>query len=70
MKSGEEGAFVQEWTEFVSWASSMPGSGTFRLVRDLEHPEVFADGLHLNEKGRPMFSERLGKTMTELVLGK
>jgi len=40
------------------------------MFRDLEHPEVFADGLHLNEKGRPIFSERLGNTITELVLGR
>ena len=36
VKDGEEEAFVREWTDFVTWASSMPGSGTFRLVRDLE----------------------------------
>jgi hypothetical protein len=35
--------------------------------RDLEHPEVFADGLHLNHVGRPIFSERLAQKMTELV---
>jgi heme-degrading monooxygenase HmoA len=38
VKAGEEDAFVQEWTEFVTWASSMPGSGTFRLVRKVEQP--------------------------------
>jgi hypothetical protein len=34
VKPGEQAAFVQEWTDFVTWASSMPGSGPFRLVRD------------------------------------
>jgi heme-degrading monooxygenase HmoA len=38
VKPGEEDAFVQAWTEFVTWASSMTGSGEFRLVRDLEQP--------------------------------
>jgi heme-degrading monooxygenase HmoA len=41
VKPGEEDAFVQEWTAFVKWASSMPGSGTFRLVRDLDHPSHY-----------------------------
>jgi hypothetical protein len=35
--------------------------------RDLERPEVFSDGLHLNHLGRPIFSERLGKKMAEIV---
>ena len=41
VKPGEEEAFVQEWTDFVTWASSMPGSGSFRLVRDVEHPGTY-----------------------------
>jgi hypothetical protein len=28
VKPGEEDAFVDEWTAFVTWASDMPGSGT------------------------------------------
>jgi heme-degrading monooxygenase HmoA len=38
VKPGEEDAFIQAWTEFVTWGSSMPGSGEFRLVRDLDQP--------------------------------
>jgi heme-degrading monooxygenase HmoA len=38
VKPGEEDAFVQAWTAFVTWASTMSGSGTFRLVRDLDNP--------------------------------
>lgn len=38
VKPGEEDAFVREWTAFVTWASTLPGSGTFRLARDLERP--------------------------------
>jgi heme-degrading monooxygenase HmoA len=41
VKSGEEEAFVSAWTDFVVWASSMPGSGEFRLVRDLETPGTY-----------------------------
>jgi hypothetical protein len=33
--------------------------------KDLERPEVFADGLHLNQAGRPIFSERLAHLMAE-----
>jgi heme-degrading monooxygenase HmoA len=38
VKPGEEEAFVQAWTDFVTWASDFQGSGTFRLVRDLDNP--------------------------------
>jgi heme-degrading monooxygenase HmoA len=41
VKSGEEDAFVKAWTEFVTWASSFAGSGTFRLVRDVERPTSY-----------------------------
>jgi heme-degrading monooxygenase HmoA len=32
---------VREWEAFVTWASTMPGSGTFRLVGDLDHPSEY-----------------------------
>lgn len=41
VKPGEEDAFVDAWKEFVGWAATMPGSGTFRLVRDLAQPGRF-----------------------------
>ena len=41
VKPGEEDAFVEEWRSFVTWASTMPGSGTFRLVRDLDRPDAY-----------------------------
>ncbi len=37
------------------------------MFHDLEQPELFADGLHLNHKGRPIFSERLGLKVSELM---
>jgi heme-degrading monooxygenase HmoA len=36
-----EQAFVEAWSEFATWASSMPGAGTLRLVRDLHDPGRF-----------------------------
>jgi heme-degrading monooxygenase HmoA len=41
VKTGEEDAFVQEWSDFVTWASGFPGSGTFRLVKDVEQPNRY-----------------------------
>ena len=41
VKDGEDEAFVQAWTAFVEWASEMPGSGVFRLVRDLDQPQRY-----------------------------
>jgi hypothetical protein len=35
--------------------------------RDLETPETFADGLHLNHVGRPLFSVRIGEKVAEIV---
>ena len=40
-KAGEEAEFIAAWQEFVIWAKTMPGCGTFRLVRDLEEPSRF-----------------------------
>ncbi len=33
---------------------------------DLERPELFADGLHLNHTGRPLFSEHLAQKLMEV----
>ena len=66
VKPGEEDAFVKEWTAFVTWASSMPGSGTFRLVRELDQPSrymSFAPWESLEAQRawgeQPEFSERI-----------
>jgi heme-degrading monooxygenase HmoA len=37
-KVGEGDAFVEAWTEFAGWLSTMPGAGTARLTRDLSEP--------------------------------
>lgn len=41
VKEGRDDEFVQAWTEFVSWGSGYAGSGTFRLVRDLEDASLY-----------------------------
>jgi heme-degrading monooxygenase HmoA len=41
VKPGHEDDFVAAWTSFVEWASSQPGSGTFRLTRDVEDPSRY-----------------------------
>jgi heme-degrading monooxygenase HmoA len=66
VKPGEETAFVEEWRNFVSWASGFPGSGTFRLVRDLDQPgsyQSFAPWESFDAqktwKEQPEFRERI-----------
>ena len=68
VKPGEEDAFVQDWRTFVAWASSMPGSGTFRLVRDLDNPNHYMSFAPWESfdaqdswKQSPEFAERIGR---------
>ena len=68
VKAGDEEAFVQEWTAFVSWASEMPGSGTFRLIRDLDQPRRYMsfapwESFEAQQawKALPEFRERIGR---------
>ena len=68
VKAGEEGAFVDAWRDFVTWASELPGSGTFRLVRDVEQPNHFMSFAPWESaeaqdawKALPEFPERIGR---------
>ena len=36
---------------------------------DLEHPELFADGQHLNQNGRPIFSQHLAEKVNSILTG-
>jgi hypothetical protein len=36
---------------------------------DLERPELYADGLHLNRDGRPIFSQRLAGKIEDILVG-
>lgn len=51
--------------------AALPRAGVVALdsdtFRDLERPEYFFDGLHLNRAGRALFSARLGREVAELV---
>jgi heme-degrading monooxygenase HmoA len=40
-KEGEEEEFVEAWTEFARWLTTMPGAGTARLTRDLREPRRY-----------------------------
>jgi hypothetical protein len=56
---------------FVDAASKLPrvtvlAADTFT---DLERPELFADGLHLNREGRPIFSQHLAQRVDSIVTG-
>ena len=68
VKPGEEDAFVEAWTEFVEWGSGFSGSGTFRLVRDLEVPGRYLSFAPWESfdaqrawKEDPEFRERIGR---------
>ena len=67
-KTGEEEAFVESWTDFVTWARTMLGSGSFRLVRDVDQPRTyvsFADWESFDAqqawKGTTEFGELMGR---------
>ena len=40
-KDGEGESFVEAWTEFARWLSTMPGAGTAHLTRDLSEPRRY-----------------------------
>lgn len=72
-KAGEEEEFVAAWTEFVRWASESPGSGTFRLVRDLEDPGRYMSYAPWESmeamkawKGSPEFSEKMASVQAHV----
>jgi heme-degrading monooxygenase HmoA len=41
VKTGEEAAFVQEWTRFAEWASTQPGATALRLGRVTVNPSKY-----------------------------
>jgi heme-degrading monooxygenase HmoA len=68
VKPGEEAAFIEDWTKFVEWASTMPGATTFRLGRDTTNPSRFVSFAPWADAesqrawiSHPEFPERLGK---------
>ena len=68
VKAGEEDPFVAAWRDFVTWASKLPGSGTFHLVRDVERPNHYMSFAPWESheaqhawKELPEFPERIGR---------
>ena len=68
VKPGEDDEFVEAWKGFVGWAREMDGSQTFRLVRDLDHPDHFMSFAPWDDfetqhawKQHPEFPERIGR---------
>ena|SRR5215207_10302182 len=65
-KEGEDEAFVEAWTEFARWLTTMPGSGTARLTRNLSERQRYlsfapwesADALQA-WRSNPEFSQRI-----------
>jgi hypothetical protein len=56
---------------FVDSAARLPKVTVLpgETFTDLERPEVFADALHLNREGRPIFSTRLGEKVESVLAG-
>lgn len=57
-------------TGFVQSAAQSPRVDVlpFDTFTDLERPDVFFDGLHLNRDGRPIFSARLGERIESILV--
>ena len=74
VKDGEEEAFVEAWTEFVQWGSTLSGSGTLRLARDLDESSrfvSFADWSSIDEvhawKATPEFRVRMAEVQRHVA---
>ena len=68
VKSGEEDAFVADWTHFAEWAATQPGATTLRLGRDTGDPSKYVSfAPWVDEpsvrawKSQPEFRDRISK---------
>ncbi len=54
---------------FLNWARTQPNVSVLDqfAFRDLETPETYFDGFHLNRKGREIFSARLAHLLAGLL---
>src|SRR4051812_48292664 len=66
----KEVEFIQAWSAFAAWASSMPGAGTLRLGRDTgDSTRYVSFGAWQDEpairawKSQPEFRERLAQVL-------
>ena len=71
---GSQAAFLDAWTAFARWASSMDGASTLRLGRDTGDPGRFVsfgawDSPELVHawKGRGEFRERIGQVLQHVA---
>jgi heme-degrading monooxygenase HmoA len=72
VEPGNEGAFVDAWSEFATWTSQSAGAGAFRLVRDVRNPGRFisigqweaAEAVRV-WKSSPEFKVRLGRVVKQ-----
>jgi len=71
---GSEEAFVEAWTEFATWTSTLPGVGALHLLRDLDEPGrylSFADWESPADaerwKSGPDFRERLAHILQHVA---
>ena len=70
MSPTKEAAFIEAWTSFAEWASSMPGAGALRLGRDTgDVPRFVSYGAWENVdavrawKSTPEFRERIAQVL-------
>ena len=66
----KEAAFIEAWTAFAAWASSMPGAGALRLERDTGDVLRFVSygtwdsvGAVRAWKSAPEFRERIAQVL-------
>lgn len=69
---GNEGAFVDAWSEFAAWASQNGGAQTIRLARDLRNPGRYISLGQWDDaeavrawKSSPEFKERLSRVVKQ-----
>jgi heme-degrading monooxygenase HmoA len=73
-KDGEEDQFVEAWTEFARWLSTMPGAGTARLTKNLSEPGRYmsfapwesAEAMQ-QWKSDPAFGEHMGPVQAHVA---
>jgi heme-degrading monooxygenase HmoA len=73
-KEGEEKEFVEAWTEFARWLSTMPGAGTARLTEDMSEPGRYLSFAPWESaeamqawKSDPAFKENIGKVQAHVA---
>jgi heme-degrading monooxygenase HmoA len=73
-KDGEEKDFEEAWTGFAEWLSTIPGSGTARLTKDMDNPGVYVsfapweslDAMHA-WKSSPDFPKHMGAVQAHVA---